>query len=291
MQRLIARIPADLRAPIASASLLALATCLKINIVLFFPGLLFYLCMQAPAEKRFKQAAAATISYIGVIILSYAPFWQGGAIFDVFSVNPATYRSINSPAEFLAHVYNSLAAMFGFPLGGQIGSPAERFFHTFSMGIFALIYLLILWNMIRNRQRMRTLNNFVYWMAAAWLIYCAIGSPWFWPWYMVTFFGLYALLESGGEGDDDSQVFSKGQFPWSLRVLRTSWTARLLSFSMLTLYCFISWGPSYTLVPGLPGFLWSFFSGFWAWILPLAGIVLLTRAVRGKKSGQLSSST
>ena len=278
MQRVIARIPTDLRMPIASASLLALATCLKINIVLFFPGLLVYLWVQAPAGKRFRHAAAATISYVGVIVISYAPFWQGGAIFNVFSVNPATYRSINTLAEFFARVYNSVATMFGYPLGESVGSPAERFMHTFTMGIFALIYLLMLWRMVRNRRRLRTLNNFIYWMAVAWLLYCAIGSPWFWPWYMVTFFGLYALLESSGDMDepDDAKEGSTAQFPWSFRLLRTPWTARLLSFSLLTYYCFITWGPAHTFIPGLPGFLWSYLSGVWIWIVPLAGVFFLT---------------
>jgi len=282
MQRLIARIPADLRAPIASASLLALATCLKVNIVLFFPGLLFYLWSQAPAGKRFRHAVAATISYVGVIIISYAPFWQGGAIFNVFSVNPATYRSINTLAEFFARIYNSLAAMFGYPLGELIGSPAERFMHTFTMGIFALIYLLMLWRMLRNRWRPRTMHNLIYWMAVTWLLYCAIGSPWFWPWYMVTYFGLYALLESSGDmvEPDDEREGSTWLFPWSLRLLRTPWTARLLSFSLLTYYCFITWGPAHTFIPGLPGFLWSYLSGVWIWILPLAGLALLARRKR-----------
>lgn len=280
MQRLIARIPADLRTPIASASLLALATCLKINIVLFFPGLLCYLWMQAPAGKRFRHAAAATISYVGVIVVFYAPFRQGGAIFNVFSVNPATYRSINTLAEFFAHVYNSVVTMFGYPLGEPVGSPAERFMHTFTMGIFGLIYLLMLWRMVRHRRRLRTPNNFIYWMAVAWLLYCAIGSPWFWPWYMVTFFGLYALLESTGEtGEPDGAKEGQTvQFPWSFRLLRTPWTARLLSFSLLTYYGFATWGPAHTFIPGLPGFLWSYLSGVWIWILPLAGVFFLTPA-------------
>ena len=50
---------------------------------------------------------------------------------------------------------------------------------------------------------------------------------------------------------------------------------RLLAFSMLSLYCFIAWGPRYSFVPGLPGFLWSYFGGLWVWVVPLLGAVLV----------------
>ena len=269
-------IPADLRAPVAASSLLALATCLRINIALFFPGLLFYLWVRAPAGRRFRHIAAASISYLGLIVIAYAPFWQGGALLEVFTYNPAASRSINSVADFLGHAYNGIAAMFGYPLGEPIGSPAERFFHVLSIGIFVLIYLFMLWRMVRFGRRMRTLDGLIYWMAVAWLLYCAVGSPWFWPWYLVTFFGLYALVESGkseGRGETSER---EGKSPGK-HMFRTPWTVRLLSFSMLGLYCFITWGPAHSFVPGVPGFLWTYLSGVWAWMLPLAGLALFTR--------------
>ncbi len=277
MQHMIARVPQDLRTPVATAALLGIATCLKINLVLLFPGLLFYLWLQAPAGKHLRHGIAASASYMGVIVLLYAPFWQGGAIFDVFRVNPATYRTANTVTDFLAHFYNSVVSLFGFPAGTPIGSPAERFLHTVSMGIFAMIYLYMLWRMVRNPQRMRTLHGLITWMAVAWLLYCAIGSPWYWPWYLVTFFGLYALLE-GVNGDEERSSFrEKPLFPWSLWAIRTSWTARLLAFSMLSLYCFMTWGPVHSFIPGLPDFQWSYLGGAWAWFMPLAGAWLLAR--------------
>ncbi|HEV2581195.1 MAG TPA: hypothetical protein VGT44_10125 [Ktedonobacteraceae bacterium] len=283
--RLLARIPTDLRTPIAASSMMALATCLKINIVLLYPALLCYLWGQASEGRRLKCAAASIISFSGVIVCSYAPFWQGGAIFNVFSVNPSTYRAINTVASVLAYLYNSVAVWAGYPLGLSSGSPAERFLHTFSMGIFVMIYLVMLWRMVRASHKMRTLNGLIYWMAVAWLLYCAIGSPWFWPWYLVTFFGLYALLEASSEvGEQDSQQDEKKpQFPWSFPLFRTPWTARLLSFTMLSLYCFITWGPAHTFVPGLPGFLWGYLSGAWAWLLPLVGVALLAWRRKGNR--------
>jgi hypothetical protein len=300
---------ADLRTPIAVACLFALATCLKINLIVLFPALLLYLWAQAPRERRIIQVTTATIACLLVISLSYAPFWQGGAIFNVFVVNPSAYRTINTVADLLAHLYNSIAVWFGFPLGLSQGSPAERILHDISMGTFAIIYLLMLWRTIRGGHGARgvhggitargdgklrmSLYDLVYWMALIWLLYCAIGSPWFWPWYLVTFFGLYALLESCGDADDGNKAdeiceagesgSSKDEVIQSLPgafLLRTPWTARLLSFSMLTLYCFITWGPAHTFVPGLPGFIWGYFSGIWAWILPLIGIVLLAKRKR-----------
>ncbi|HLX57622.1 MAG TPA: hypothetical protein VKR83_11410 [Ktedonobacteraceae bacterium] len=272
--RMAARIPLDLRAPLSAACLLALGTCLKINAALLFPGLLCYIWMQAPTKRRIKHVVLAMATYAAVIVLFYAPFWQGGAIFNVFQVNPATYRSINTLAAFLAQGYNSIAALFGFPTGAPVGSPAERFMHTFSMGIFVLLYLVMLWRMLRAPWHMRSLRGLIYWLAVAWLLYCAIGSPWFWPWYLVTFFGLFALLEAS-----DEDIAAEGQgtfFPWRFWLMRTPWTARLLSFSMLSMYCLIT-GPAHSFVQGLPGLQWTAFTGAWAWILPLVGSALMAR--------------
>ncbi|HKV60246.1 MAG TPA: hypothetical protein VJO32_18300 [Ktedonobacteraceae bacterium] len=280
LKRGIERIPLDLRTPIAAACLLALGTCLKINVVLLVPALLCYMWMQAPAGRRLKQVGATLASYVAVIVLFYAPFWQGGAIFNVFRVNPATYRTINTTADFLAHSYNAIAGLFGDLSGAPVDSPAERFMHTFSTGIFVLLFLVILWRMVRAPWRLRSLRGLIYWMAVVWILYCAIGSPWFWPWYMVTFFGLFALLEAS-----DEETLEENQqhlFPWRLWFMRTPWTARLLSISMLTLYCLIT-APARNFVYGLPSFQWSDTTGAWAWLLPLAAGALLMRYMPRKK--------
>ncbi len=288
LKQALERVPLDLRTPVAAACLLALGTCLKINIVLLVPALLCYIWMQAPAHQRLKQAGAALASYTALIVLLYAPFWQGGAIFNVFSVNPATYRTINTFADFLAHSYNTIAGLFGNLSGAPVGSPAEHFMHTFSTGIFVLLYLLMLWRMVRAPWKLRSLHGMIYWMAVAWIVYCAIGSPWFWPWYLVTFFGLFALLEASDAETPDENP--REIFPWRLWFMRTPWAARLFSFSMLTLYCLIS-GPSRTFVQGLPGFQWSDLAGAWAWLLPLAGSALLMKFLPRKQSLRSKTST
>ncbi|HJT56683.1 MAG TPA: hypothetical protein VJ761_09315 [Ktedonobacteraceae bacterium] len=246
----------SLRAVVLATVMLALATCLKLYVVLFAPGMLLFLWMQ-PSRRTIKISLVAIATYIGVIAALYAPFWQGGAIFQVFFVNPAAYRTINSLPDFLAHLYNAIAAQLGFPLGAAIGSPAEQVAHTVSLALFVLAYGLLFWRALRGAGRIATIPGLVRWMALAWLLYCFIGSPWFWPWYMVTFFGLYAVVEAVSDQQD-----------WLHGV-------RLLAFSMLSLYCFIAWGPQHSVVPGLPGFLWALLGGLWVWALPVLGMAYM----------------
>ena len=248
-----------------AAAMLAFATCLKFYVVLFAPGLLFFLWMQGFTKgERFVLVAIAT--YIGILVALYAPFWQGGAILNVFSVNPAASRSINSLPDFLAHLYNAMVAQLGFPLGAAIGSPAEHLTHTLSLLLFVLLYGFFYWRIIRVPGGISTISGLIRWMAMVWLLYSVIGSPWFWPWYMVTFFGLYAIIEA----TSDRPFVFLNWLPWSFMV-------GLLAFSMLSLYCFISWGPQHSFVPGLPGFLWSHFGGLWIWIVPLLGAAFVRR--------------
>jgi hypothetical protein len=258
-----------LRAMILAAAMLALATCLKINIVVLTPGLLFYAWVQGPVRGRIKRVAAVTAVYTGTIFLLYAPFWQGGAVLNVFAVNPATYRSISTLADFLGHFYNGIAGALGFPIGAPVGSPAGRLMHTFSLSMFVIIYAFLCWRIKRTPERISTPQGLICWMAVVWLAYCATGAPWFWPWYMTTFFGLYALLE----GSDQESLFDF--VPWLAG--RSTLFVRLFAFSMFSLCCFFSWGPQRSFVPGLPGFQWSYFSGVWAWVLPVLGAVLLLR--------------
>jgi hypothetical protein len=270
---------------ILAAAMLALATCLKINIVLLVPGLLLYAWTQEPVSGRLKRVVAVTATYTGLILLCYAPFWQGGAILHVLSVNPATYRTINTPADFLGHFYNSIMVDFGYPIGAPIGSPAERIMHTLSLSIFVIIYMLLCWRVIRRSGRISNVQGLLRWMAITWLVYCALGSPWFWPWYIITFFGLYALIEASSE--DGNALFDLVRWPAGTE----TYFMRLLSFSMLSLYCFFVWGTSHSFVPGLPGFEWSYLSGLWAWVLPLVAVALLNKRPPGRPQGSPPRST
>lgn len=278
------------------AALLALGTCLKINLVLLMPGFFLYQWFQEqqqPLKLRARRVGASMVVYGGLILGLYAPFYQGGAIFDVFQVNPATYRSINTLPDMLGHFYNGLAADLGFPVGAPIGSPAEHFIHTLSMGLFVLIYAGLCWQALREPGMLRSIHGLVRWLAVAWLLYCAVGSPWFWPWYMVTFFGLYAIFEASKPaqvvlaeeytGPVSRQASISRRFKRFQALLLHPGVVRGLTYSMFTLYCFTTWGPTHSFVPGLPGFEWSSLSGLWAWLLPLLGPRLVSGTLRLKE--------
>lgn len=273
--------------------LLALGTCLKINLVLLAPGLFFYQWLQTtgqPLRQRLKRAGSSIASYTALIIILYAPFWQGGAIFTVFATNPGTSRTINTFADSAAHLYNSVSAMFGFPVGAPIGSPAERFIHTLSIGLFVLIYAVLCWQILRNPSLLRNIHGLIRWMAITWLLYCSIGSPWFWPWYLTTFFGLYALIEASKpaqtylEEEFTPQPSKQISFTRLFKRMQTFLLhpnfIRALVFSMFTLYCFTTWGPLHSFVPGLPAFQWSYLNGLWAWTIPLAALIFTIRTSR-----------
>ena len=277
---------------LAPSLLLALGACLKINLLMLAPGLFFYQWLQEPGQPVLQrlQRVAISVSACGALIVAlYAPFWQGGAILDVLQINPGTWRSINSLPALVAHLYNSFAANLGFPLGPPIGSPAEHFFHTLSMGLFVLLYLGLCWQAWRSPGSMRSIHGLVRWMAVTWLFYCSVGSPWFWPWYMVTFFGLYALMEASkpAQAYIEEQLTPPADAPISLTrlfkrfqdLLLQSWVSRLLILSLLTIYAFATWGPANSPVSGLSGFYWSYFTGAFAWLLPLCGLLLACQPV------------
>jgi hypothetical protein len=291
---LVARLNPTVRARLlylAPAILIALGTCLKINLVILVPGLFFYQWLQEthqPLRQRLKRVGSSMAIYVGLIIALYAPFWQGGAIFNVFVVNPAASRTINTLADAFSHLYNAVIAAFGFPVGAPIGSPAEHFTHTLSMGLFVLLYAALCWQVLRNPALLRNIQGLIRWMAVTWLLYCAIGSPWFWPWYLVTFFGLYALIEASKPAqayiEEEFNALPRKQtnlmrlFQQFQALLLHPIVARTLAFSMFTLYCFTTWGPLHSFAPVLPGLQWSYLNGLWAWVIPLLGLLFVARA-------------
>jgi hypothetical protein len=241
-------------------AMLAVATCLKVNVALLVPGLLFFLGMRSSSKKQvIKWFFVSTASYFGIIISLYAPFWQRGAVLDVYGVNPGTYRDANTLADFLSRLYNSIVYQHAAPLTPT--SPVQDVAHDLSMLGFVLIYALLCWRAIHVPHGVDTLPRLLRWLALVWLLYCAIGSPWFWPWYTITFFGLYALIEAIQPQD----LASFGDFRLPLAV-------RLLAFSMLSFYCFVTWIPDHAFVPGLPNFKWLYLSGLWVWLLPLLAL-------------------
>src|SRR6266849_4101498 len=256
---LVSRRTSTIQSYLLAVATLAVATCVKINIVLLVPGLLLFLYLRRPFNVRPVLAAAAT--YVGTIILLYVPFWRGKDTLDVILVNPNSSLDKNSVADFFSHLYNSITHIT------STHGPSEGVTHIIGMASFAFVYLILCWRAIRAPKRINTIPGLIRWMALVWLVYCAIGSPWYWPWYLVTFFGLFALVEA-----------THTRKEWSFSFLRLPLSTRLLAFSLLSLYCFYTWGPFYTYVTGLPGFLWNYVCGLWIWILPLLAFHLRSRS-------------
>jgi len=213
--------------------------------------------------------AVLPLIYIGLIVLLYAPFWQHGAILNIFHANPTTSRNINTPIEFLFRLYNGVVARFGQQHPPVNGSHAENVTHVLSIGLFMLLYGWLCWRVLRTAQTLHTNASLISWLALAWLLYCALGTPWFWPWYLVTFFGLYAIVAA----TSSNRI---ALFGFTITPL----TVSLLALSMLSIYCFYAWNFDATFVRGLPDFRWSYLRGLWAWGIPLLGIrrVALTKS-------------
>jgi Dolichyl-phosphate-mannose-protein mannosyltransferase len=261
---------------------LAVATCIKITLVLLLPGLLLFLWTRhmsdARQESRVRVVMLAAGAYIGVVILLYAPFWQHGVILQLLRVSPAITHDANSLYQF---AFCLIASLKGIPVPDVLGpgSRMEAISHQVSMLLFAAVYVALCLGSLVTPRYVNTLPALMRWMAIVWLLYCVIGSPWFWPWYMITFFGLLALIEADGRIHRHMSFLSR-PFP-------AGGFARLLTISMFSLYSFSQWQPARNVLPYLhnsqwlysngyfpllPHFRWEYFTGLWIWALPFVAI-------------------
>lgn len=247
----------SMRVYLVAAFLLALAACIKINVVLLAPALFIYLWKVR--GWRFWRVLTVAATFAATILVLYVPFWDKGHLLDVLRFNPATFRNINSLPAFGNRLFDALTFFNYKTLPYGAASPSEHLTHTAGMVLFALIYLALCLVALRP-GRVDTPPKLIGWMAASWLVYCFLGSPWFWPWYLVSFLGLFAILESL-----HPQSWISGLFRLPLAI-------RLLTFSSLTLYCFYTWGAIKTTLPGHPAFKVSYMGGMWVWLLPLLAL-------------------
>ncbi|MBE3558162.1 MAG: hypothetical protein IMW89_02930 [Ktedonobacteraceae bacterium] len=253
--------PATMSDYTGATVMLALASCIKVNVVLLFPGLLLLLWTR---HKRFYLPGLQLATYAGIIAVLYMPFWQQGALLDILRINPGTSRNINTLPEFLSQLYNGVMPLLGLPGGTEIGSPAEKLLHTASQALFVVLYAALLLRTLLPSYHLNSYERLVSWMASAWLLYCALGAPWFWPWYAVTFFGMFALVVA-----IKSTSRQKPEPAQSERDLQVLLTTSFFAFSLLSLYCFYTWAPFVSFMPGLSHFRWAFLRGLWVWLLPL----------------------
>jgi hypothetical protein len=244
----------------------ACAICIKINLILLAPGLLLYLWHQASTRtESIRLLGLASLTFLLTIVALYAPFWDHGNVLYLFVLNPASAHNINTLAEFAARVVSSLNAPFVNPTY----IIAERITHNTTMAFYVLLYLVLCWRILLRPERIRSPLALLRWLALTWLLYCAIGSPWFWPWYLVTFFGLFALIEAANE--DTTHSFIASRLPLAVC---------LLALTMLAGYTFYTWAPTHQRVPGLVEFYWMYLRGIWMWLLPLLAFVRLPLALR-----------
>lgn len=260
---------------LAGVFVFALATSLKINYILMAPGFLFYIWTRAPRRWRFLSSTIAL--YLGTILLLYAPFWQDGQVLRVFVVNPATNRNINTPFEFITILVNGIiSAITGAEVPSLGSSPIEHATHLFSLVSFVILYLAYVVHTLRHMDSMKSFLGLVRWLALAWLCYCIFGTPWFWPWYVVSFIGLYTLIEACPE--NEKRLFER---------LWTPDVTRCLTFTALTIYCFFSWAPQNLLLPWIPGLSIAAFRGLWLATLPGIMVIHHYRNYRHHHPGNL----
>lgn len=257
-----------LRSMLLATCLLALAACIKITLAFFLPGVLLFLWIRQ--GHRLPHILLAAVTYLATLLLFYAPFWDHGAVLSVLNINPGTFHAINSPYAFLIYLSASVRGSSVFPATASASSHIEHLAHVGSMTLFAALYaLLLLWSIYRWRYK-TAWPALLRWMALVWLLYCLLGSPWFWPWYLVTFLGLYALIEAGDFTHTQPLV----------RFFHLPMAVRLLTFSMLSLYCFLSFAPVMSFIPPFTHLTWAELGGLWLWLIPLLAFYIPRPSIR-----------
>ncbi len=255
---------------IGGAIFFAGAICLKINLILLAPGFFLFFWAQRPQTpwlSRLKEIALAGGVCLVVSTLLYLPFFIYGNVLYAILVNPNTAHDANSLYEF---VIRYISGRTGAPIASSLvikGSPLEHASHTISYVLFFTSYAALCVRAFFMPKTIRTASGLLRWLALAWLLYCLVGSAWYWSWYLTTFFGLYALIET-----DD-----KTQSTWFNAVV-LPFTVRMLAFTMVSVYCFYTWGPHLNLVPHFFHSQWLYLRGLWLWLLPAivfgAGLIL-----------------
>lgn len=241
-----------------SAVFLGLAACIKISYIILIPGLLLYVLFSTvdtlPWLQRLYNVAVAAIVAFGVIVVIHMPFWHHGTLLNVFKVTPSASRDINSIYEFGVNILH-LLGFAALHHTSDHGAPVEVYSHWLSDLFFVLIYGWIFFYTLRNPRLIRTPLALVSWLAFVWLCYCCLGSPWFWPWYMILFFGLLTLVEAC---QVDNHVI-----PFTLNGFDMGLVNRSLSLGLFGLYGLWNF---YNL---LPAYRLHYLSSQLSWLVPL----------------------
>lgn len=239
----------------------AAAICLKVNFLLLLPGFFLFVWTQRTYLSMLKRvinvAGVAVVCGI-TILLFYAPFLQHAQIIQLLLINPNTAHDANSLYEILVRFYAGYTHITIPSATRPTGIAIENSSHIASTILFLIVYAVLCVRALLVPCSINTLPALVRWMMLAWLAYCLLGTPWFWSWYMVTFFGLFALVEAD-QIERDS---------W-LGFLRISLVARTLAFTLLSVYCFYTWAPHIALIHLFFNTPVLYLRGLWIWGPPL----------------------
>lgn len=241
------------RSQIYATIMFALATAIKINVVLLMPGFFLYLWTQ---RQWLRSIIVTSALYGGIVLALYAPFWQNGTALKVFSVNPGANLSVNSLAEFSSDFLDGVIHF----LTGSITNTTGPVIHTASMIIFVFVYGLLCLRTMQRPYRLYTPLHFLRFSALIWFLYCAIGAPWSWPWYTITFFGLFALLEATQEFSWQARTF--------LGTLTLPQATRLFTIGVFSIYIFGAKSLD-TPISGFSPMRWAYLRGLAIWIIPV----------------------
>ncbi len=246
-----------------AVAVFASAISLKVNFVLLLPGVFLFLWWSQDAlaswRRRLRNMLVLGGVCVAVIALLYLPFWQNGEIINSLMVNPNTVHEANSLYEVYVHLFAS-AARISLPPGSSKQSvPVENISHLVGTVLFALVYVVLCVRALLVPRSINSISALVRWLALVWFSYCLLASPWFWPWYLTTFFGLFAIVEADGTVWRDS---------W-FGFLDIPLVVRVLAFTMLSVYCFCGWAPYTSVIPDTFRMQWQYLRGLWAWFLPL----------------------
>ena len=247
-----------------AVAVFAAAICLKANFLLLLPGLFLFLLAQRTQLsllKRIRSIVGFAVVGLVVAFLLYAPFLQHAQILHLLLANPNTAHDANSLYEVVVRLYAAHSNIRIPPSITPNGIAIENISHTVSTLLFLLVYVALCIRTLLLPRTIDTVPALVRWMALLWFLYCLLGAPWFWPWYLITFFGLFALVE----GDMDARVPSNA----ALRFLHMPLVVRGLAYTMLSVYCFYTWALDKNVVPFLFPVQWLYLRGLWLWFLPL----------------------
>ncbi|WP_151728013.1 glycosyltransferase family 39 protein [Thermogemmatispora aurantia] len=261
---------------LAATLVLALAACLKITFIVIFPGLLLFLLAREerrPFWQRLRLPAAMLLAYAGCIVLLYWPFWQHGAVLRLFQVNPSASMARNTPYEFLVHLYATIAQIRLIQIDPNTGSYPEIIAHAIASLLFVLAYGSLCLYTLRRPASIRSLPALFGWMALAWLLFCFVGSTWFWPWYLVSWVGLSLLV-----------LASDKSWQSLLRSRAFAVTTAFTAFCMLSIYAGYVWGMERTGLPFFPGLQISWLRGLWGWSFLLLLIPLMLAQRRRQRT-------